>query len=113
VDKPAADVGNRESRVGNPRLTFVGRQVVQVYLHGEIVARLGRHDKGAILAVQHFLSTVFDEVLVASYLDRDPDLGLGLGRRDVKDDAVKVGDGLVDRDGSRSKRKRTKRRALN
>ena len=37
------------------------------------------------------------KILEAPYLNREKNLGLGFGSRDMKGDAVEVGDGLVDR----------------
>lgn len=79
-----------------------GGEVLEVDLDGEVIAGFGRDNKVAIFAVEDLLSAVANKVLEASDLEGDEDLGLGFGGGDVEDDAIKVGDSLVDVDGGSS-----------
>lgn len=94
-------------------LTLFGGQVVEVDHDGEVVAWLRGRDVLAILAVQDLLGTILHKVLPAPYLEGHKDLGLGFGGGDVEDDAVEIGDGLVDRDGRYSEDRRFVRLAGN
>lgn len=75
-----------------------GGEVLEVDLDGKVIAGLGRDNEIGIFAVEDLLSAIANEILEASNLERDEDLGLGFGGGDVEDDAVKVGDSLVDVD---------------
>lgn len=96
----ALQQGNLHDK-GIASLLFGGK-VLKVDLDGEVITGLGRDNEIAIFAVEDLLSAVANEILEASDLERDEDLGLGFGGRDVEDDAVKVGDSLVDVDGGSS-----------
>ena len=76
--------------------TLVFRQVLQIHQHGEVVARLGGYNVGAILALEDRLGAVLHQFAEAFDLQRDEDLGLALGGGDVEGNAVEVGDDLVD-----------------
>lgn len=78
--------------------TLFSRKILKIDRDGEVIAWLRRHNELAILAAEDLLGTVLDEVSPAFYLDRYLDLSLGLGSRDVEDDAVEVGHGLIDVD---------------
>ena len=71
-------------------------QVLEVYLHAEVVALFGSDDVGPVLALQDLVGAVLDQLAVAFYAGRDEDAGLGFGRADVEGDVVEVGDDLVD-----------------
>jgi hypothetical protein len=60
-------------------LTLVLRQALEVQQDGKVKAGLGRHDVLVVLALQDLLGAVLDEILPASYLDREEYLCLGLG----------------------------------
>lgn len=81
------------------RLAFLGGEVLQVNHDGEVEARLGCNDVVPVLPLQHLLGAVLDQVLPASYVDREHDLALRLGCRYVEEHAVEVRDRLVDRRG--------------
>lgn len=86
------------ARLGGWRsLALVGREVLQVNHDGEVEARLGRNDVVAVLPLQHLLGAVLHQVLEASYLDREHDLALGFGGRDMEQHAVEVRDRLINR----------------
>jgi hypothetical protein len=72
------------------------RQVLEVYLHAEVVALLRGDDVGAVLALQDVVGAVLDQLFVAFYAGGDEDAGLGFGGADVEGDVVEVGDDLVD-----------------
>jgi hypothetical protein len=72
------------------------RQVLEVYLHTEVVALLRGDDVGAVLALQDLVGAVLDQLFVAFYAGGDEDAGLGFGGADVEGDVVEVGDDLVD-----------------
>lgn len=76
-------------------LLLLGGEILQVDDNGEVIAVLGSHDIGAVLALQDLLGAILNELLEAADLNRDEDLGLGFGGRNVEGDAIKVGDGLV------------------
>ncbi len=80
-------------------LTLIGGEVLQVDQHGEVIARLGRDDVRPIFPVEHLLGTIAHEILVTPDLNGYLDLGFDFGGRDVEDDAVKVGHGLINRHG--------------
>ena len=84
--------------------TLVFRQVLQIDQHGEVVARLGGYNVGAILALEDRLGAVLHQFAEAFDLQRDEDLGLALGGGDVEGDAVEIGDDLVNVGGSSSVR---------
>jgi hypothetical protein len=71
-------------------------QVLEVYLHAEVVALLRGDDVGAVLALQDLVGAVLDQLFVAFYAGGDEDAGLGFGGADVEGDVVEVGDDLVD-----------------
>ena len=96
----ALQQGNLHDK-GIASLLFGGK-VLEIDQDGEIVAGFRSNNKIAIFAVEDLLSAIADEILEASDLERDEDLGLGFGSGDVEDDAVKVGDSLVDVDGRSS-----------
>ena len=79
-----------------------GGEVLKIDQNREVITSLGSDNEIAIFAVEDLLSAVANEILKASDLEGDEDLGLGFGSGDVEDDAVKVGDGLVDIDGRSS-----------
>jgi hypothetical protein len=71
-------------------------QVLEVYLHAEVVALLRGDDVGAVLALQDLVGAVLDQLFVAFYAGGDEDAGLSFGGADVEGDVVEVGDDLVD-----------------
>jgi hypothetical protein len=71
-------------------------KLLQVDHDGEVVAGLGGDHVVAVLPLEDFLSAILNQILVASYLERQDDLRLGFGGRDVEGNAVKVRDCLVD-----------------
>lgn len=77
-------------------------KVFQIHHNREIITGLGRDNILSIFTVQDILGAVLDQILVASYLERDKYLRLGLWSGNVEDNTVKVGDGLIDRDGRRA-----------
>lgn len=79
--------------------TLILRQILQIYLHREIIPALRGNNVGPIFALEDALSSVLDELGEALYGYRDKDLGLGLWGGDVECHTVKVRDHLVNRDG--------------
>lgn len=78
--------------------TFCRWQVFQVNQDREVVSGFHGVNIVTVLALQHLLSSIFDEIWVAPYLKRDEDLRLGFGKgRNVKGYAIEVGDSLVNR----------------
>lgn len=78
--------------------TLILRQILQIYLHREIVAALRGDNVGSIFALEDGLSSVLDELREALDGYRDENLGLGLRGGDVKGHAVEVRHHLVNRD---------------
>ena len=105
--------GHRHASVGGGGLlTLFSWQVVEVNLDREVVAGLDWGNVTGILPLEHFLSTITDEILVAANLDGYQDLTLGLGGRDVEDNTVEVGNRLVDVGGGSSEMARRQPQAL-
>lgn len=76
--------------------TLIFRQVLEIHLHGKVIARLGSYNIGPVLALEDRLCAILDELGEAPHVYGDEDLGFGFGRRDVKGYAVEVGHDLVD-----------------
>ncbi|EFW99897.1 hypothetical protein CMQ_215 [Grosmannia clavigera kw1407] len=73
----------------------LGRKLVEVDNDGKLEAGLGLHNVRAVLALQHLLGAILDQVVIASQENGDLNFRLGLGRGDVEQHTVKVGHGLV------------------
>ena len=71
-------------------------QVLEVYLHAEVIALLGSDNVRAVLALQDLVGAVLDQLFVAFYAGGDEDAGLGFGGADVEGDVVEVGYDLID-----------------
>lgn len=86
----------------NATLTLIFGEILQVYEHREVVARLRCHNIRAILALEDSLGAVLDKLREALDLEGNEDLGLAFGSRDMEGYAIEVGDDLVDVGGSSS-----------